>query len=176
MSPATVTPRIIGRLAFAVALVTAATLSAAGSSTDSVSGSISYKTHTKDLALTPTHVYLLKGRDPADQAVAIRRLVVTTENLDSEIDSCKTLRCVTDGLKEGLTVDFDGGARLGYWLVLDNKLVQFSAAGGQSSFKAKAYTDERMAGTLEFDRTAAGGPNVNVTFDVALTKDFDTQH
>jgi hypothetical protein len=175
MSPATVTPRIVGRLALAVAFVSAGALLVAANSTDSVSGSISYKTHTKDFALTPTHVYLLKGRDPADPGTAIRRLVVTTEDLDSEIQACKTLRCVTDGLKEGLTVDFDAGSGLGCWLVLDNKLVQYSAAQGEASFKAKADTAGRMAGTLTFDKTAAGGPNVNVTFDVALTKDFDQQ-
>jgi hypothetical protein len=175
MTQVPVTLRAAMRYAFTAALVVAWTVSSAAGAADSVSGSASYKSRTRDFAVTFTHIYLVKGLDPADPSSTIRRLILTTKDLASEIAACKTLRCSTDNLGEGMTVDVDAGPRLRYWLVLNERLVQYSGTERPEALTTTKDTATRLAGTLTFDATESGGPKVDVKFDVALTKDFEAQ-
>ena len=84
------------------------------------------------------------------------------------------MSCVSGALEEGMTVDFDAGPRLNYWIVMNGQRVQYSGTAEPSNFTASTDEAGRLAGTLKIDDAGAGGGKVDVTFDAALTKEFKT--
>ncbi len=115
-------------------------------------------------------VYLVKGPDA--MSTPIRELVFSATDIAAKIQACATLSCVSGELSEGMTVDFDAGPRLNYWIVANGQRVQYSGTTEVSSFQASADEPGKLAGTLDFDDSGAGGGKVNVTFDASLTKEF----
>jgi hypothetical protein len=133
---------------------------------DAAKGSVVYKGRTTELS----HVYLVKGEDSMSQV--IRELVFSPTDLGDKIQGCTTLSCVSGALNEGMTVDFDAGPRLNFWVVQNGQRVQYSGTADPSTFKASANEPGHIAGTLAIDDTSAGGGKVDVTFDASLVKEF----
>ena len=73
-----------------------------------------------------------------------------------------------------MTVDFDVGPPLNYWVVGNGQKIQYSGtAKPDETLKLTADTAKRLAGTLTIDDSAVGGANVNVKFDAMAVKQFD---
>ena len=151
-------------IVFAVASLAALRLEAA----DASKGSVVFHGKTMELQ----YVYLVKG--PDDMSTTIRELVFSPTDLAAKIQACTTLSCVSGELGEGMTVDFDAGPRLNYWVVADGQRVQHSGTVKPSAFTASADEPDRLAGSLTFDDSASGGGKLDVTFDAALVKEFKT--
>ena len=135
-------------------------------------GTVFYKSKTKDITVVLKFAYLVKGPDPMYPKGPIRRLVLSTTDIGATVQACETMSCLGNDFKEGLQLDFDGGARLNYWMVLNNQLVQYSGALDPEVFTVTADSATRLAGKLVFDKTTAGGPKVTVEFDAPLLKTF----
>lgn len=128
-------------------------------------GTIAYKSRTT----TVKYAYLVKGPDLVSKQ-PIRRLILSSVDLRAKIAACKTMSCTTSNLGDGLSVDIDGSARLGYWMVQNDQLVQYSGTEPVASLAVKVDDAKRLAGTLRFDR--AIGPKVDIEFDATLVKEI----
>jgi hypothetical protein len=56
--------------------------------------------------------------------------------------------------------------------VPDNQMVQYSGTAAPAVLKLTADTPTRLAGKLTIDNVAAGGPKVDVEFDVPLLREL----
>jgi hypothetical protein len=81
------------------------------------------------------------------------------------------MSCSDGGIGDGMTIDFDAGARLNYWAVGNDQLVQYSGTAAPDAVKLTTDTPQRLAGTVTIDARSAGGPVVKVQFDAALVKE-----
>lgn len=144
--------------------------SAASATAGTAKGTVSYK---NDKA-TIQHVYLVKGPDAVDDKKIIRRLILAPKDLEATIKACKAMSCSDGELGEGMTIDLDGGPRINYWVVLKDQLVQFSGTADPATFKTKTDEPGHITGTFAVDGTASGGPKIDVEFDAALLKEFQT--
>jgi hypothetical protein len=153
-------------LVFALTSLTPLRVAAA----DGSKGTAAYQGKTIELK----YVYLVKGPDAMSNA--IRELVFSPTDIGAKIQACASLGCVSGELKEGMTVDFDAGPRLNYWIVTNGQRVQYSGTAEPSSFTASANEANRLAGALKIDDAGAGGGKVDVTFDAGLAKDFGSAH
>jgi hypothetical protein len=129
-------------------------------------GTVAYKGRTADIK----YAYLVKGPDVVSKQT-IRRLILSAKDLSGKIAACKTLSCTDSDLDEGLSVNLDGSGRLNYWMVMNGQKVQYSGTEPVASLAAKIDDAKKLAGTLKFDKTAAGGPKVDVDFDAAMAKE-----
>ena len=120
------------------------------------------------------HAYLVKGPDAVDPSVVIRELVLSAADVGAEIEACKSMSCVSGALTEGMTVDLDAGPRLNYWVVLKGGMVQYSGTEDPAALTLGTREAGRLAGRLVLDRTASGGPKVDVEFDATLLRTFET--
>ena len=116
------------------------------------------------------YAYLVKGPDAVSKQT-IRRLILSSTDLAAKIAACKTMSCTDSDLGDGLSVNLEDGPRLNYWMVMNGQKVQYSGTEPKGSLAAKADDAKRLAGALRFDKTAAGGPKVDVEFDAALVKE-----
>ena len=148
-----------------VALAFACNVAAADGS---ATGTLSYKSKAGAFTMTPKYAYVVKGPDAVDTNKIIRHLILSPIDIGAKIQACKTMSCTDADLNNGMTVDLDAGPRLNYWVVLNNQRVQYSGTEPTASLKLTADTPARLAGTLVFDGTAAGGPQVNVEFDAPM--------
>jgi hypothetical protein len=103
----------------------------------------------------------------------IRQLIFTSADVGAKLQTCASMMCASGNVTEGMTVDFDVGPRLNYWVVGNGQKVQYSGtAKPDETLKLTADTAERLAGTLTIDDSAAGGAKVNVKFDAKTVKQF----
>jgi hypothetical protein len=151
-------------IAFAMVMLVPLRIQAA----DASQGSVGF--HGKTMQLP--HVYLVKGPDP--MSTSIRQLVFSPTDIAAKIQACTNLGCVSGELDAGMTVDFDAGPRINYWVVADGQRVQHSGTVKPSAFESVADEPGRLAGRLVFDDSGTGGGKVDVTFDATLVKDFET--
>lgn len=149
-------------IAFAFAFVPAPRVEAA----DTSKGSVVLNDKTIQLQF----VYLVKGLDA--MSTNIRELVFSPTDIAAKIQACATLSCVSGQLDDGMTVDFDAGPRLNYWIVTNGQRVQYSGTAEVSAFQSTANEPGRLAGTLDIDDASAGGGKVDVSFDAGLFKEF----
>ena len=82
------------------------------------------------------------------------------------------MMCATGNVAEGMTVDFDSGPRLNYWVVMNDQRVQYSGTARPETFTARADAAGKLAGRLSVDDSTAGGAVVDVDFDATLVKEF----
>jgi hypothetical protein len=82
------------------------------------------------------------------------------------------MSCVGGVLDEGMTVDFDSGPRLNYWIVMNGQMVQYSGTADPSVFTASADAPDRLAGGIKIDSMGGGTGSLEVTFDATLVKEF----
>lgn len=143
---------------------------ATNAAAESAKGTVSYK---NDQA-TIQHAYLVKGPDAVDEKKIIRRLILVPKDMQATIAACKVMSCSDSEVGEGLTIDLDGGPRVNYWVVLKDQRVQFSGTADPATFKTKTDEPGKIAGTFVVDATAGGGPKIDVEFDAALVKEFQS--
>ena len=159
---------------FSLALAAAALVSvppalAAGGT---AKGTLAYKAKSGPIAFAPKFAYLVKGPDAIEPSKIIRKLIFSTVDLGSKIEACKTMSCTDADLGEGMTVDLDAGPRLNYWVVLNGQRIQYSGMEPPAALKLTTNTPQRLAGTLAFDGSAAGGAQVAIEFDTPLVKEM----
>lgn len=156
--------RIAATLVALTALGAPLTLSAAG---NDAKGTVVYKTRTEDMK----YAYLVKGPDAVTKQ-PIRRIILSTADLSAAIAKCKTMSCTDSDLGEGLSVNLEPGPRFNYWMVMNGQKIQYSGTEPVAALAAKVDDGKRIAGTLRFDKTGAGGPKVDVEFDASLVKEL----
>ena len=151
------------RIALLVVLLLACPLAAAGDA----KGTVAYKGRTLDVR----HAYLVTIKD-AMSGKPMRRVVLAPKDIGDKIAACAKMSCVDGDLDDGVELDFVDGPRLNYWLVMNGQKIQYSGTEPKESLAATANDAKKVAGTVKFDSTAAGGPKVDVTFDAAFVKDL----
>ena len=119
---------------------------------------------------TLKYAYLVKGPDAVSKQ-PIRRLIFSATDLGAKIAACKTMSCTDSDLTEGMSVNLEPGPRVNYWVSLNGQKVQYSGTEPVASLATKADDAKRLAGTLRFDKTGAGGPKVDIEFDAAMVKE-----
>jgi hypothetical protein len=149
--------------ALAVAALFASPLASAGDA----KGTVAYKGRTLEVK----HAFLVTTKD-AMSGKPMRRVILAPKDIGAKIASCAKMSCVDGDLDDGLEVDFVEGPRLNYWLVMNGQKVQYSGTEPKESLAPTANDPKKVAGTLKFDKTAAGGPKVDVTFDASFAKDL----
>ncbi len=55
----------------------------------------------------------------------IRRVLLSPTDVSAALKKCSDLTCSDANVREGMTIDFDAGPRIEYWLVAIDKLVQY---------------------------------------------------
>lgn len=141
---------------------------AASASAGSAKGTVTYKGTTATIA----HAYLVKGPDAIEPTKTIRRIVLTTADLEPKLAACKTMGCTDGEVTEGMTIDLDAGPRLNYWVALKGQMVQYSGTAKPETLTTTADDAKHLAGTLAIDDSAAGGAKVDVQFDAPLVKEL----
>ena len=155
-----------------MALVAAAAFFPAAAAADPASGTINYQSKAGPIAINVANVYLVRGPD-AVSGKTIRQLIFTSADVGTKLQACASMMCASGNVTEGMTVDFDVGPRLNYWVVGNGQKVQYSGtAKPDETLKLTTDTAERLAGTLVIDDGAAGGPKVDVKFDTTAVKQF----
>jgi hypothetical protein len=164
--------REAGRRLIALGGAVAAAIAFASAPADAgeAKGTITYKSKAGAIVVTIRHAYLVKGPDVVS-GKTIRRVVLSVADVSAKLSACGTMLCSDGDITEGMTIDFDAGPRLNYWFVGNNQLVQYSGTAEPASVKLTADTPQRLAGTWDFDESAAGGPRVQVEFDAPLVKE-----
>ncbi len=150
----------------ALALPVAWALASPATAAGDARGILAYK----DRKVEVRYAYLVRGPDAVTRE-PVRRLVLSARDLSAKIASCKTMSCTDSGLEEGISVNLVSGPRFNYWTVMNGQKIQYSGTEPYASLTAKVDDPARLAGTLRFDKTAAGGPNVDVEFDATLLKE-----
>ena len=136
------------------------------------SGTITYQSKSGPIVIKVANVYLVKGPD-AVSGKTIRQLVFAPADISAKLQACATISCVSGQLMDGMTVDFDAGPRLNYWVVANGQKVQYSGtARPDEAAKLSANTADNVAGTLSIDDSTAGGAKVDVNFDAKTFKQF----
>jgi hypothetical protein len=154
--------------AMTLATILFTTLSAAADAT----GTLVYKSKTREFNVPIKFAYLVKGPDAMDPKVIVRRLIVSATDLTATIQKCTTMSCADGTGADAMMVDIGAGPRLNYWLNLNDGLVQYSGTADPKSLTATTDTPAKLAGKLVFDGSGAGGPKVSIDFDASLLKEF----
>jgi len=136
-------------IAFAVASLTPLRVDAA----DSSKGSFVFKGKTVELK----YVYLVKGPDYSSKI--IRELVFSPTDISAKIQACADPSCVRGGLNEGMTVDFDAGSRLNYWVVMNGQRVQYSGTADPPRPRPRARRARQPSPTASSDSVPGSGTN-----------------
>ncbi|MGH7485754.1 MAG: hypothetical protein ACREMY_09160 [bacterium] len=155
-----------------MALVAAAAFFPGVVTADPASGTINYSSRAGPIVVNVANVYLIKGPD-AVSGKTIRQLIFTSADVGAKLQACASMMCASGNVTEGMTVDFDVGPRLNYWVVGNGQKVQYSGtAKPDETLKLTADTAQRLAGILAIDDGAMGGAKVNVKFDATVIKQF----
>ena len=170
MLPVTRHPTLKGGLVNRLLSIAVASLSLAlamPATAGDAKGTVVYKGRTADVKFA----YLVTGPDAVTKAT-MRRLILSTRDLGAKIAGCSKMSCMDSDLDEGLEIDLVDGPRFNYWLVMNGQKIQYSGTEPKESLASTANDAKKIAGTLKFDKTAAGGPKVDVTFDAAMVKEL----
>ena len=153
-------------------LVAAAAFFPAAATAEPASGTINYQSKAGPIVINVANVYMVNGPD-AVSGKTIRQLIFTSADVGAKLQACASMMCASGNVTEGMTVDFDVGPRLNYWVVGNGQKIQYSGtAKPDETLKLIANTAERLAGTLTIDDGAMGGALVNVKFDATTVKQF----
>ena len=135
---------------------------------DAAVGSLSYKGRSTAFK----YAWLVTGPSDFEPGKTIRRVVLSPTDLSAKLRACTTFSCTDGSVMEGMTVDFTGGRRLNYWVVLNGQLIQYSGTAEPDAFAPRPADAGHLAGRLAIDDTRAGGPKLDADFDVTPLKDF----
>lgn len=155
-----------------LAVTGAAAVLSAAAVAEPAAGTIAYQAKTGAVAVKVAKVYLVTGPD-AVGGKTIRELIFTAADIGARLQACASLMCASGIVSEGMTVDFDAGPRLNYWVVGNGQMIQYSGTvKPETALTATVDTAQRLAGTLRFDDSGHGGARVDVTFDATVVKQF----
>lgn len=140
---------------------------------DKAGGTLNYKGKSKTFNAAIKYVYLVEGATDLNPSEPIRRLLFSTVDLGSKIKSASTMRETDTSLKEGFEIDLVKGPRYNYWMVLNNGLVQYSGTVPPENLVLTVNSPTQLMGTFKQDNSEAGGPKIDVTFEVTLLKKFE---
>jgi hypothetical protein len=154
------------RHAVSIAVLLVAAAFASPAIAGDAKGTVVFKGRTAEVK----YAYLVKGPDAVSKAT-IRRLILSTKDLGAKIAACKTMSCTDSDLDDGLSINFDSGPRLNYWMVMNGQKIQYSGTLKPEVLKTSASDGKKMAGKLAFDDAGAGGPKADVEFDAPLVKE-----
>lgn len=140
---------------------------------DSATGTLTYKSKSKTFDTAIKYVYLVEGATDLNPSEPIRRLIFSAVDLGTKIKSASTMRETDTALKEGFEIDLVKGPRYNYWMVLNNGLVQYSGTIPPENLVLTVNSPTQLTGTFKQDNSDAGGPKIDVTFEVALLKKFE---
>ncbi len=126
----------------------------------------------KGATVTLQFAYLVKGPDAMEPNKIIRKLILSATDIGPKIQACTTMNCADSDLREGMSVEFDAGPRLNYWMVRSGARIQHSGTQRPEAFAAKTNDASRLAGKLAFDNASSEGPKIDVEFDATLLKEF----
>lgn len=157
---------------FTIVLIMVLALYSGAASAGEVKGTVSFEGKTVE----PGYAYFIKGPDVIEPGMTVRILILSAEDISAKIESCETVNCVDGWVKEGMTMQFETGPVVYYWVSLGRGTLQYSGATHKSVFKSTADTGDRLAGKIKFDDTPDGGGKADVEFDVSLTKEFGAAH
>ena len=149
-------------------LLLAAAIATVTHAADTAGGSLHYQGR----SVAFKYAWLVTGPSELEAGKTVRRLVLSTTDLGATLQACKAFSCTDGTVMEGMTVDFTGGPRLNYWIVMNGQKIQYSGTARPDAFAARANDPGRLAGRLAIDDTAAGGPKLDAEFDVTLLKEF----
>jgi len=152
------------------ALMFMAAFASAAGAADTATGSINYKGQ----AIGLKYAWLVSGPSDMEPGKTVRRLVMATSDIGAKLKSCAAFSCTDGSVTEGMTVDFTGGPRLNYWVVMNGQKIQYSGTARPDAFAPSADDSGHLAGRLAVDDTTAGGPKIDAQFDVTLIKEFKT--
>ena len=156
----------------AMSLVAIVALAPASAAADQASGTIKLQSKAGPIIVNVANVYMVKGPDAAS-GKTIRQLIFASADLSAKLQACASMSCASGIVSDGMTVDFDAGPRLNYWVVGNGQKVQYSGtARPDETLKLTADTADRLAGSLAIDDGAMGGATANVKFDAAIAKQF----
>ena len=141
---------------------------------EKANGTLTYKDKTKSFTSSLKHAYLVKGPHDYEKDKTIRRIIFSPTDIAVGLQSAKSMSEAVAALKEGMTIDFDAGPRLNYWITLNGGLVQYSGTATLDTFTKTTESGERITGKLMIDDADAGGPKVEVEFDAPLLKTYKT--
>jgi len=133
-----------------------------------VKGTLTYRTY----SVTLKYAWLVKGHYEREPGKTIRRLILSANDIGAKLQACETMSCAGGQVTEGMTVDFDAPPRLGYWVAVNGGKVQYSFGAMPEAFVGRVDNAGRLAGKLAFDDGSAGGPKVDIEFDVTVFKEF----
>ncbi len=153
---------------FLAALALGAVSTFAAVAADIGTGSVNYKGQTVGLK----YAWLVSGPSDMEPGKTVRRLVMSASDIGAKLKACTAFSCTDGSVTEGVTVDFTGGPRLNYWIVMNGQKVQYSGTARPDAFAVVANEPAHLAGRLAVDDTGAGGPKIDAQFDVTLLKDF----
>jgi hypothetical protein len=156
------------RFAFAAAVIALAPLvstSAAAQEGNTASGTMAVS----KFNVAFKHVYLVAA--PADGKTA-RRLIFSATDIGAGIAKCTTISCATNDLKEGLELEIDSPGRMNLWAVANGQKVQHSDTAPRDTLTTTTDAPDSVAGKLAIDKSASGGPKINIEFKAKLTKAF----
>lgn len=158
-----------GLIAFVfVFLATSVLPKVANSADNQAKGTLMYKSY----LVTLKYAWLLKGPSEMDPRKTIRRLILSGNDISPKLQACKTMACASGQVTEGMTVDFDTPPRLDYWVAVNGQKVQYSYGAMPEAFVARINDVGHLSGKLTINDVRAGGPMVDVEFDVTVFKEF----
>jgi hypothetical protein len=64
--------------------------------------------------------------------------VLSATDVGAALKTCASMSCSDGGIGDGMTIDFDAGARINYWFVGKDQLVQHSGTADPTSVKLTA--------------------------------------
>jgi hypothetical protein len=152
-----------GRAALGIALFAAATAAGAQAAKGTVTQA--------GKSATMKHAWLVVGPDRSSNAT-IRRVILSADDSGAKLAACRTMSCSTNDLRNGMTVDLDVPPRLLDWVVLNDQRVQYSGTEPAASLTSTASDAERVAGLLAIDKSASGGPKLDVEFDAPVVTTY----
>ena len=93
---------------------------------NSAKGKITFTSTAGVVVLDVKYAYLVKGPD-AISAWPARRIVLATTDTSAKIAACKSmLSCPGRSFDSAMTIDFDVGPRMNFWLVGNRQRIQYS--------------------------------------------------
>jgi hypothetical protein len=144
-------------------------LSSFNAAAGEASGTVSQTFKSGKVTVKPQYAFLVSG--PDFEGRSIRQLILAETDIAPSIRACDSFSCATWDLNAGASVNFDGGPRLGYWVVSDGQRKQHSGVAKTGTMALTADNPKRLAGTWTLTDDGQG-TTASVKFDSVLIKSF----
>ena len=118
------------------------------------------------------YAWRVKGPCLEDPTKTARRRVPSNKYIGAGLLACKTIICADGQVTERMTEDFDVRPRLNYWMARNGRKEQCSGTVTPDACAPRANDAGQLAGGLAIDDVAAGGPGIDVEFNVTPFRAF----